>query len=388
MTRSPALFASAFAPHVGGVEELVRQLAIEQRILGMTPTVFTNRYPKSLPSSDVVDGVPVRRVAFRVPGAHWRHLAGWTSHAAVTHLGVARDLRSAGSDLVHIQCVSSNAAYALRASRALSLPLVVTMQGELSMDASRVYETSAYLRRTWRRCLDAADLITGCSQFVLDEAEDAYGRSFDGRARVIYNGIRLAEYLRQQSAANDRPSILGIGRMVEQKGFDILIRAFAELATNWPDAVLTLAGDGGARPDLEDLVGRSGLQGRVVFTGRVTHRRALELFNQATAFVLPSRLEPQGIVLLEAMASGTPVVAANVGGVPEIVRHRKNGLLFPGGDVEAIARAVDEILADDQLRERLSESGRRTASAHDWSVTTARYLEVYEEATRNRGMNP
>lgn len=380
MINAPAIFASAFHPHVGGVEELVRQLATEQTRRGLQPLVVTNRYPKSLSPHERVGDVDVSRHAFRVPGAHWRHLAGWAAFAAPTHARVTRELWKKKTDLVHVQCVSSNASYALSSSRALSLPLVVTMQGELTMDASQVYQRSAYLRRLWRRSLDSAGAITACSQFVLDEAEEAYGSSFGGRARVIHNGIRLEEY-QEGARVPGPPYVLGIGRMVREKGFDLLIDAFRGLAETWPELRLKLAGDGPARRALEAQAEATKIAERIDFTGRVAHQDAVVLFRDAAAFVLPSRHEPQGIVVLEAMAARTPVIAAAVGGVPEIVRDGTNGLLFPGGDAEALAEAVSRALTDTGLNGRITAAGRLTAEGHDWARTTDAYLEVYSEAS-------
>jgi len=381
MTSAPAIFASSFHPHVGGVEEAVRQLATEQLRRGLTPVVVTNRYPKTLPAHERIDEMAVSRYAFRVPGAHWRHLVGWMAVAASTHALAARELKAYGADLVHVQCVSSNASYALSSSRALGAPLVVTMQGELTMDASQAYQRSLYLRKLWRRSLDAADVITGCSQFVLDEAEAVYG-SFSGRARVIPNGIRLSEYTGTRPHPAPAPYVLGIGRMVTQKGFDLLIESFRTLSADWPEIHLLLAGDGPARSGLEAQVERLGLATRVDFRGSVGHERAVELLQNAEVFVLPSRHEPQGIVVLEAMAAGTPVVAARVGGVPEIVRDAENGLLFSGGDDDALAAAVQRVLTDDALRGRLVAAGRTTAAGYDWAPTTDAYLAAYADASR------
>ncbi len=301
--------------------------------------------------------------------------------AAPTHARLARELAAYGADLVHVQCVSSNASYALSSSRALALPLVVTMQGELTMDASQVYQRSSYARRLWRRTLDAADVITGCSQYVVDEAEAVYG-SFSGRARVIPNGIRLSEHTEMRSRPSQAPYVLGIGRMVKQKGFDLLIESFRGLSADRPELHLLLAGDGPARSALESQVKRMGLARCVAFLGSVQHERAVGLLQHAEVFVLPSRHEPQGIVVLEAMASGTPVVAARVGGVPEIVRHRENGLLFSGGDTDALAAAVDCALTDNGLRASLVAAGRATAELYDWKQTTDAYLAAYADASR------
>lgn len=379
----PAVFASAFHPHVGGVEELVRQLTMEQRGRGHAPVVVTNRYPKDLPAQEVVEGQDVLRYPFRVPEPTVRQMGGWLLHSRSTQRAVDEVLRRRGADLVHVQCVSSNGRYALAASRALDLPLVVTMQGELTMDATGVYQRSAQLRRTWRALLDRAQVVTGCSDYVLREAEAAYGKPFLDRGRVVYNGIRPADFEGVTPYARPRPYVLGIGRFVTQKGFDVLLRAFALVAAGLPDVDLVLAGDGPVRGELEALVAELGLTGRVELPGRVDHDRAVSLFAGADVFVLPSRHEPQGIVLLEAMAAGAAVVANRVGGVPEVVEDGTNGLLYDN-DPEQLAGLLTQLLTDAGLRDRLVGGGRDTASRFSWQAITDQYDEVYRVASISR----
>ena len=196
MARRPAIFPSAFHPHIGGVEELTRQLALEQTRRGMHPLIVANQWPRSLPRADVVDDLTVRRLPFRTPGYHLRHLLGWAAWGAKTHQQTARTLKEWGADVVHIQCVSSNAPFAGRASRRLGLPLVVSAQGELSMDANHQFERSAIARSILRRALADADVITGCSRYVLNELDRFSNGQYVQKMRVIYNGIDLMECAR------------------------------------------------------------------------------------------------------------------------------------------------------------------------------------------------
>lgn len=377
---NPAIFASAFHPHVGGVEELVRQLSLGQRALGMSPTVVTNRYPKDLAHRDVHDGVDVLRYPFRVPGMEARQLAGWAVNTRSTQSDIAAALKTRRADLVHVQCVSSNAYYAVRAAQRLDLPLVVTMQGELSMDAAQVFQRSAQARRIWRGALDAAQIITGCSEYVLREAEAVYGKPFGQRGQVIYNGVALRDFT-DPLPADGRPFVLGIGRHVEQKGFDLLLDAFEQIHHRFPDVDLCIAGDGPSRPALEHRAASLLASGRVRFLGKVDHARAVRLFQQAHVFVLPSRHEPQGIVVLEAMAGGAPVLAAKVGGVPEVVSDGTDGVLFDHQVPHSLTEHLSALLADASLRARLAENGRRRAAAFDWSAVTQQYIGCYAAAT-------
>ncbi|MDT4919937.1 MAG: glycogen synthase, partial [Pseudonocardiales bacterium] len=187
-----ALMPSAFAPHLGGVEELSKRLARELRGRGSDTVVITNRWPAELPQDEVIDGVPVHRERFRFPEPRPRHLAGWVIGTRETRRGVRAAMELHDSDVVHVQCVSSNGYYALRAAHALKLPLVVSMQGELTMDAGQIYQRSATMRRSWRRLVSAAHVVTGCSQQVLDEAVAVYGEGLAQKARVVRNGVDVA----------------------------------------------------------------------------------------------------------------------------------------------------------------------------------------------------
>lgn len=379
VTHAPAIVASSYHPHVGGVEELVRQLARHQRKRGMYPVIATMRWPKDLPTEEDHDRIPVRRYSFRVAERRPRQaLTAVLTRKAITRRMVA-DLRAFGVDLVHVQCVSANGWYALRAAQMLDVPLVVSLQGELTMDASAVYQRSSVLPNLLRELLLVADVVTACSSATLIEAEAFTGVDVGDRARVIYNGVSLSDF-DVLPVKRPRPYVLGIGRLVPQKGFDVLLRAWSKSAL--PDFDLVIAGDGVARAELEQLA--ADLNVDAVFLGAVTRRDVPGLFRGAQAFVLPSRHEPMGIVSLEAMAAGTPVVATRVGGVPELVHDGETGVLVPPDDVQALSAALQRVLRDADLRSRLAASASAHVERFDWSLITDEYLDAYEVAARRR----
>ena len=145
-----AVFASAFYPSLGGVEELVRQLIHDyQGREDITAHVFTNRWPRSLPAFERYDGIDVHRVAMRVPdGSLKAHISYHLTQRSVRE-AMLELLRKHKIDLLHVQCVSSSAYYALMAKKHLGLPLVVTLQGELTMDATGLFQK-------WASALDAS----------------------------------------------------------------------------------------------------------------------------------------------------------------------------------------------------------------------------------------
>jgi glycogen(starch) synthase len=376
-----ALFASSFAPHLGGVEELTRRLAIELRSRGSDTVVLTNRYPPDLPRDEDVDGVPVHRERFRFPDLRMRHLGGYVMGTTSTRRGVMRVLRRHAAEVVHVQCVSSNAYYALRAARARRLPLVVTLQGELTMDSGQAFQRSAVLRHEWRRLLAHAEVVTGCSQQVVTEAVEVFGDGLADKARVVPNGVDIEEIRGSAPEARERPYVFAIGRLVRQKGFDLLIDAFARVAGEFPEHDLLIAGDGPERSVLHRLAEGQ----RVRFLGGIPIERAFSLYKGAAGFVLPSRHEPQGIVVIEAMAAGAPVLAAGVGGVPETVRDGVNGLLVPGGDVDALADGLRRLLRDAPGARKRAAQASRDVLDYAWSAIADQYELCYVEAARLHG---
>jgi glycosyltransferase involved in cell wall biosynthesis len=143
------------------------------------------------------------------------------------------------------------------------------------------------------------------------------------------------------------------------KGIDTVIEAVASVASRHPDLHLTVVGDGDDLVRLVRLTRTLGIAARVTFTGRVPDDRLQELYAASDIFVLPSDHEGLGIVYLEAMAHGLPVIGVHAGGVPDAVVHEANGLLVPRREPELVARAIDRLASDAALRRRLGDWGKR-----------------------------
>ena len=379
-----AIFASAFHPAMGGVEELCRQLALNYRANGMDAIIITNRWPRNaMAEYELFEGIPVYRLAIRVPEGSLKMRLTFRLTIGAEMARLHSILKKHNSDLLHIQCVTTSAYHALRAHEALKLPLFVTTQGERVMDAGKIFEKSPLMNQLLRELYDKAAFISACSRDTLNDAEQFYGKPFGSdRAKVIYNGITLKDFEDAAPYAHLKPYILGIGRSVPQKGFDILLRAFAQSGIASHD--LLLAGDGPERPALEQLARDLKLGEKVKFLGRAERPVAVSLFKGCSFFVLPSRLEPQGIVNLEAMACGKAVVASKVGGVPEVVRDGETGLLFPGEDAAALSDALVRMSSDENLRAKMGAAGRARAETFDWSALAEEYRGVYRQILARR----
>ncbi len=213
---------------------------------------------------------------------------------------------------------------------------------------------------------------------------------FPGEYTVIPNGIDL-DYWQQPAKpierfADGRPNVLFLGRLENRKGLKYLIRAFERVRQEVPRARLIVAGEGRLRGGFERYVWRHDLEGDVYFTGFVPADERRRYFATCDVFCAPSTgQESFGIVLLEAMACGKPIVASNIAGYRDVITNRREGLLVPVKDQDAIADALVELLNNPVRRQELAEQGLRTVQQYSWSHVARWILEYFNEVrTRYR----
>jgi glycosyltransferase involved in cell wall biosynthesis len=165
--------------------------------------------------------------------------------------------------------------------------------------------------------------------------------------------------------------------VVHKKGFDLLVKAMTEPAFP-PDLDVVIGGDGPALDDLRHLAGALGLAGRAYFPGRLDRARVARYMQDAELFVMPSRLEPFGVVVLEAWRAGTPVIATVRGGPPEFIIDGADGVLVDPLAPGALATAVRTLHDDPQRRAQVGLQGREKVRSFTWSRAAGQYREVYQ----------
>lgn len=250
-------------------------------------------------------------------------------------------------------------------------------------EVSRTYYYGKPLLRRFFKRLD------GC--IVVSEAARQYHmRYFPADYVVIPNGIdsmRFADpHLRPpEPFADGRPTVLFVGRLERRKGLRFLLEAFARIQERCPEARLLVVGAFGKAEKAPYVAQAWALRLRNVrFIGYVPDEELPRYYRAATVFCAPAiGMESFGIVLLEAMAAGVPVVATDIPGYNEVVEHGVQGFLVPPEDPEALAEALLRVLEDPDLRARMGEAGRRRARAYDWSEI-ARRVEAFYEEVRER----
>ena len=292
--------------------------------------------------------------------------------------GLARRIRGGGADLVHVHLPHPTAILSYLASRR-SGALVATYHSDIVRQRllGRLFAPfqDAFLRRCGAILATSPDYLA--SSPVLATHRD--------RCRVVPYGIPLAQFTSAdpEDVARIRERhgpriLLAVGRLIYYKGFDVLIDAMRDI-----DAALLLIGDGPLRKELEERASTNGVGQRVRFLGEIQNRDVTPFFHACDVFVLPSvaRSEAFGIVQIEALAAGRPVVnTALDSGVPFVSRHGETGLTVPPRDSAALAGAANRLLSDPGLRASLGEAGRRRAH-DDFSAERMieRTLEIYRE---------
>lgn len=175
------------------------------------------------------------------------------------------------------------------------------------------------------------------------------------------------------------PTVGYFGRLKRYKSVDHVVRAFAEIKQDIPDARLVIIGRGDFRPALESLADELGIADDVEFTGFVSEEEKKRLLQELWVVVNPSMKEGWGIVNVEANACGTPAIAADAPGLRDSVRHRQTGELYPYGEIDALAESMRRILKDDELRSRYREASIEFARSFTWEETAERTIALLEE---------
>jgi glycosyltransferase involved in cell wall biosynthesis len=290
--------------------------------------------------------------------------------------GMIRAIGSHPAEIVHLHWPNPMAAVAYLASRHTGR-LIVTYHSDVVRQRVLAMAFAPVLKMLLDRC----DAVIATSQLYLETSEVL--RDVQRKCRVIPLGLQTASYASVDRAEVQRIRarfgsrlLLSVGRQVYYKGFEYLITAMQHV-----DGKVLLVGEGPLRSELESLSKQLGVEDRVVFLGNV--HDLVPYYHAADAFVLPSvtRTEAFGIVQIEAMACGRPVInTALDSGVPFVSLHGETGLTVEPKNVQALASALNRLLSDDRLRAQFGSAARRRVEAQfNADAMTQRTLAVYDE---------
>jgi len=356
---------------------------------GVAVRVVAMHSPGSL-SREVMEGIEVRRPRYWWPEsaeALRRGGAGglpttWREYPAarvqVLPFGAAHTLAAARAardcDLVHAQWTLS-AACALAARPYHRRPVVLTVQGSDILDVPG-HPLGLHLTR---------GVLAGCRHITALSAALAQATRDLGvaaeRLSVVPNGVDTGRFIPPEDGRRD-DTVLYVGSLIARKGVRYLLEAMPAVFARHPTLRLAIVGEGPEEQRLRAQADALGIAPRVAFLGAQTQGAVRDRMQRARALVLPSVEEGLGVVLLEALACGTPIVASNVGGIPDVVTTDV-GRLVPPASPAPLAEALDALLSDPCDWERASLAARRRAVAHyDWTRVAAQLIAVYEGVLR------
>jgi glycosyltransferase involved in cell wall biosynthesis len=240
------------------------------------------------------------------------------------------------------------------------VPCRVAWYHTISAQLSRDHEVPAWKRSLLRRrkqlVYGTATHLVANSEASMEDVHNVYHVPLS-KCRVIYNSLP-DPYPSLGEIVPVPGRLVCVGRLYPSKGQDILIRAVAALIKKHPNLSLELIGEGPARQNYAALIKELGLTNHCTFTGMLSHDEVLRHMARAVATVVPSRSEAFGLVNIESMAVGTPVVAAAVGGIVEILRNQIDGFLVPPENAEDLSQKLDLLLANPDLRQTLGANAR------------------------------
>ena len=432
-----ACFTDTYLPEINGV---VTSLDAHTQLLagrGHEVLIVCPRYRR--PVLHVVPGVQVKRYR------SFSFITNKDTRVALPSVAsIVATLRRFDPDVVHIHTPLSVGVVGLVSSRMLRLPNVQTYHTYIpdfmtyvephrllrldslqqrivtSLVAERMFESGAWRRVTaagsWGReavaevretarqvlrTLPEGERVELTTRVAWQFTRNLYNRadvvltpSVTLRDELVRHGVTVpVEYLSNgidtsvvEPKADYAPTgrLIHAGRLGFEKNVDLVVRAFARLAERDARVSLDIVGDGPAYETVARLAGRLGVAERVHMRGFMDRAALGRIYREYDAFVTASTIETQGIVLLEAMSAGLPVVGVDALAIPELVRHERHGLIVPPGDEAAMADALERLLADDALRERMGSASRADVQVHEIHAIVDRLEELYERVAATR----
>ena len=336
-------------PEAGGAEVHLHEVARRLAAAGFICIQVSHAFPGALPE-EIIDGVRVIRRGgkFLFNFTVWRNLRRWCNEYRID---AVLDDSNKVAFLTPWHC---------------NRPIVLQLHHLFGR--ALFHETAwpmalyvLFFEKLMPLCYRKTRVLTGSESSRRELAAKGFHR-----VDIAPEGVELERYVLKNPPARKPELLLYVGRVKRYKGLEVLLRALAILLPRKPGLRLAVAGSGDDVTRLKTLATELGVEPAVDFLGFVSEARKMELYHEARVVVNSSLKEGWGLTSIEANACGTPVVATDVPGLCDSVRHGETGFLVPFGDAEAFAAALESLLEDSELWQKISGNGRRWAAAHTW----------------------
>ncbi len=372
---------------VGGIARVVHDLSHKLVTEGHDVTVVTYR-DGNVPYIEDDDGVMVYRVDNFMISSN--NFIDWIMQLNFNMIAKAGEIIAEQGSFDVIHAHDWLTAYAGKTLKtAYNIPLVSTIHATEAGRNSGIHgEMQKYINDTeWMLTYESSEVIVN-SNYMRNELQRLFGLPYE-KINVIPNGVNLNMYngiekdydFRRKYAMDNEKIILFMGRLVYEKGIPTLISAMPKILSHYHDAKLLIAGKGGMIDELRAQVNAMGLGNKVYFTGYLGSKDVQKMYKCADVAVFPSTYEPFGIVALEAMLSGTPVVVSDVGGLNEIVDHGINGMKSYAGNANSLADSILSLLFDQKLCDTVTKNAvSKVKDEYNWTKITKNTHFAYEKA--------
>lgn len=397
------VFTTTYFPNIGGAEVAISEVA--KRLPHYDWTLFCARLDRSLSKRETIENVAVRRLGWGIPlldktllpftsfFAVWKIYANRKAQSAKRSGETRDDLRFALSDspVILWSVMASYASFGALFLKLLrpKLPFILTLQeGDSEQHVkSALLKAGPFRRLLFRR----VDFVTVISEYL---GWFARRLGYYGQIKLVPNGVDLkrfdVENLSLKSKAikatlgipADAPIVISSSRLAEKNGLEDLIRGFARLGRS--DAHLFILGDGVLQEHLETVAQETDAHERMHFLGTIPHAEVPDYIGIADVFVRPSLSEGQGVSFLEAMAIGVPIVGTSVGGIPDFLKDGETGLFCEVQNPASIASAIERLLNDHELRNRIIENAYRLVKErYEWEKIAPMMEGIFEKISKS-----
>ena len=372
---------------VGGIARVVHDLSHRLIKDGHEVTVVTYKEGNT-PDFEDDKGVKVYRIGNYMINPN--NFIDWIMQMNFNLVAKANEIiaKEGNFDVIHAHdWLVAYAAKTLKNS--YGTPIVATIHATEAGRNSGIHdETQRYINDTeWMLTYEASEVIVN-SNYMKNELQRLFGLPFE-KINVVPNGVNLNLYsgierdyeFRRQYAADNEKIILFVGRLVYEKGIQHLIAAMPKILEKYHDSKLVIAGKGGMIDELKAQVNAMGISNKVYFTGYLNSKQVVKMYKCADVAVFPSTYEPFGIVALEGMLSGTPVVVSDVGGLNEIVQHGENGMKSYAGNPNSLADSIISLLYDPALCMKVAKNAKAKVKAeYNWQKIAQDTHFAYQKA--------
>lgn len=373
------MISDVYFPRINGVSTSTQIFRDELIRRGHKVTLIVPHYPNCEDADDIIR-IPSRQVLFDPEDRMMKRK---------DVMALLPMLRNENYDLLHIQTPFVAHHLGVKLARALNVPSVETYH---TFFEEYLFHYIPFVPKSWMRALARYFTRTQCNAVnsvivpstAMSEILERYGVTT--HMKIIPTGMELdkfhgcngAKFRERYQVPASRPTLVHIGRVAHEKNIEFLLRMLQELRSNIPDILLIIAGEGPALPHLRKLTARLALHDNVLFVGYLSRADALlDCYCAGNAFVFASRTETQGLVLLEAMALGVPVVSTAVMGTKDILQPQR-GALVAQEDPVKFAETVQYLLENDVLHKRLSKEARDYVKEWSAPMMAERLLEYYQ----------